>query len=172
MDLHDIGPRLAAMRRARGLTQAEVAERLGTLWQSRVSMLEAGAATAQASSIDAYLRAIGAGWEELVHGAYAAPVAESEEYDYDALGPALRALRDSAGKQQKELAVAAGVVARQLGLIEQGKAGPQWRTLAAILQATGADLIALAWLLWRGSRERFLDLVEAAVRRPRLPPRE
>ena len=56
----DLGRELAARRRAQGLSQSDVAERMGTS-QSAVARLESGATNARLSTLLRYAEAVGCG---------------------------------------------------------------------------------------------------------------
>ena len=60
------------------------------------------------------------------------------------LGHALRALRESAGMTQEDLAARAGTNAAALSHIEHGQRDARWSTLARLLAALDADLYQLA----------------------------
>lgn len=77
---------------------------------------------------------------------------------FDGLGRALRWLREKEGLRQYETARAAGITKAMLSAYETGKQSPSLPSLEKILDALGADLMAMA---------RALDHVNE--RRPRLP---
>ncbi|HSL81249.1 MAG TPA: helix-turn-helix transcriptional regulator [Thermoanaerobaculia bacterium] len=77
---------------------------------------------------------------------------------FDGLGQALRWLREKEGLRQYETARAAGITKAMLSSYETGKQRPSLPSLEKILDALGADLMAVA---------RALDHVNE--RRPRLP---
>lgn len=77
---------------------------------------------------------------------------------FDGLGKALRWLREKEGLRQYEVARAAGITKAMLSAYETGKQRPSLPSLEKILDALGADLMAVA---------RALDHVNE--RRPRLP---
>ncbi len=69
---------------------------------------------------------------------------------FDELGKALRWLREKAGLRQYETATAAGITKAMLSAYETGKQRPSLESLEKVLDALGADLVAL---------DRALDLV-------------
>lgn len=64
------------------------------------------------------------------------------------LGRALRLLRETVGKSQKEVAAAAGITPPMLSAYERERTAPEMETLDKILaQGLGASLADLAWAL-------------------------
>lgn len=68
----------------------------------------------------------------------------TRDTDLIVLGRALRALRDSAGVTQEQLAVRLTMDATYISRIERGRRGVQWLTVQRFLCALGADLHQLA----------------------------
>ncbi len=64
--------------------------------------------------------------------------------DYQALGRALRGLRECAGLTQVQAAERAGIRSKFVSEVERGNRGLRWHTLLALLRAYDSDLRALA----------------------------
>ena len=64
-------------------------------------------------------------------------------YDRDQLGPALKALRESRGLKQSDVARAIGRSEPNVSRLERAGANPQAASLLAYLEAVGADLVDL-----------------------------
>lgn len=63
-----------------------------------------------------------------------------EPHEYEALGRALRALRQTAGLTQVEAAQKLEVRSQFLSEVERGKRGMRWHRLRALLAVYGANL--------------------------------
>lgn len=63
---------------------------------------------------------------------------------FEGLGKALRWLREKAGRRQYETAIEAGITKAMLSAYETGKQSPSLESLEKVLDALGADLVALA----------------------------
>ena len=64
--------------------------------------------------------------------------------DYQALGRALRGLRQAAGLTQVQAAEPAGIRSKFVSEVERGNRGLRWHTLLALLHTYGCDLRDLA----------------------------
>ena len=64
--------------------------------------------------------------------------------DYEALGRALRRLREGAGLTQVQAAEQAGIRSKFVSEVERGNRGLRWHTLLALLRAYGSGLHELA----------------------------
>jgi transcriptional regulator with XRE-family HTH domain len=67
--------------------------------------------------------------------------------DQEAVGRALRTLREGAGLTQKQLAERVGVDPAVVGRIERGRRGVRWHTVMRFLRALGASLRDLAGVI-------------------------
>jgi transcriptional regulator with XRE-family HTH domain len=64
--------------------------------------------------------------------------------EYEALGRALRGLRETAGLTQVQAAEQAGIRSKFVSEVERGNRGLRWHTLLALLRAYGCGLHGLA----------------------------
>ena len=81
------------------------------------------------------------------------PPTESSDRDHQALGRALRSLRQAAGLTQPELGERANIGVSYLSQLENGHRGVGWHTVMRLLRALGADLVALARELEKASEQ-------------------
>lgn len=63
-----------------------------------------------------------------------------------ALGKAIRELREKKGLTQEAVAHDAGVTASTFGLIERGQTNPTWATVIGIAEALGVSVVDVAKL--------------------------
>jgi transcriptional regulator with XRE-family HTH domain len=146
--LDDIGPRLGELRRSLGMTQLDVAFRMGTT-QPALARLEKGEAKANLRTLSRYAKALGKRAvvtlsSKLVtgQGGKAAPSAavQSRTLDLEALPAALASMRKERGVTQSEVANRMTTTQPVIARLESGDGFPNLTTLERFSQAIGTDL--------------------------------
>jgi transcriptional regulator with XRE-family HTH domain len=151
--LDDIGPRLGEMRRALGLTQSDVAFRMGTT-QSALARLEKGEAKPNLRTLCRYAEALGrratvrltpsSGTSPHSVGALQAAAGTAGEtsrlVDLEALPAALASLRKQRGVTQSEVASRMATSQPVIARLESGDGMPNLTTLERFSQAIGTSL--------------------------------
>jgi transcriptional regulator with XRE-family HTH domain len=161
--LDDIGPRLGEMRRSLGMTQLDVAFKMGTT-QPALARLEKGEAKANLRTLARYAEALGRrAVVQLTpstdavprrlgesrfggHSAASAPKAASSAtgitrmVDLEALPAALASMRKERGVTQSEVANRMATTQPVIARLESGDGIPNLTTLERFSQAIGASL--------------------------------
>jgi transcriptional regulator with XRE-family HTH domain len=162
--LDDLGPRLGEMRRALGMTQLDVAFKMGTT-QPALARLEKGEAKANLRTLSRYAAALGrravvqltpastgaanerraglpaAGKEAGKASASASAVgAPTRMIDLEALPAALALMRKERGVTQSEVANRMATTQPVIARLESGDGIPNLTTLERFSQAIGASL--------------------------------
>jgi transcriptional regulator with XRE-family HTH domain len=163
--LDDIGPRLGEMRRSLGMTQLDVAFRMGTT-QPALARLEKGEAKANLRTLSRYAEALGRRavvqltpstdavprrlGESRLSGrgpsgngtaqAAAPPPGPTRMVDLEALPAALASMRKERGVTQSEVASRMATTQPVIARLESGDGVPNLTTLERFSQAIGASL--------------------------------
>jgi transcriptional regulator with XRE-family HTH domain len=154
-DLDEIGPRLGEMRRAIGMTQLEVAFKMGTT-QPALARLEKGEAKANLRTLARYAEALGRravvqltpstesvprrpGSSDPV-GQPSKPTGMTRMVDLEALPAALASMRKERGVTQSEVANRMATTQPVIARLESGDGVPNLTTLERFSQAIGASL--------------------------------
>jgi transcriptional regulator with XRE-family HTH domain len=158
-ELDDIGPRLGEMRRSLGMTQLDVAFKMGTT-QPALARLEKGDAKANLRTLSRYAEALGrravvrlTPSTELVprrlgdsrlgganSSTAAQPSGSTRMVDLEALPAALASMRKERGVTQSEVANRMATTQPVIARLESGDGVPNLTTLERFSQAIGATL--------------------------------
>jgi transcriptional regulator with XRE-family HTH domain len=152
--LDDIGPRLGEMRRSLGMTQLEVAFKMGTT-QPALARLEKGEAKANLRTLARYAEAMGRRavvqltpssdtGPRRADGGSAGSVGKvtgaTRMVDLEALPGALASMRKERGVTQSEVANRMATTQPVIARLESGDGIPNLTTLERFSQAIGASL--------------------------------
>jgi transcriptional regulator with XRE-family HTH domain len=159
--LDDVGQRLGDMRRALGMTQLEVAFKMGTT-QPALARLEKGDAKANLRTLSRYAEALGrravvqltlapgggrpdvslkdAAAKETANRGTADTSVRTRTFDLEALPSALAAMRKESGVTQSQVASRMATTQPVIARLESGDGIPNLTTLERFSQAIGASL--------------------------------
>jgi transcriptional regulator with XRE-family HTH domain len=159
--LDNIGPRLGEMRRALGMTQLDVAFKMGTT-QPALARLEKGEAKANLRTLSRYAAALGrravvqltpasdgkfdvkGSLRKVTDGATGQAVDKiapaTRMFDLEALPSALATMRKERGVTQSEVANRMATTQPVIARLESGDGVPNLTTLERFSQAIGASL--------------------------------
>jgi transcriptional regulator with XRE-family HTH domain len=136
--LDDIGPRLGEMRRSLGMTQLDVAFKMGTT-QPALARLEKGEAKANLRTLARYAEALGRRAVVQLTPSTSA-TGTTRMVDLEALPAALASMRKERGVTQSEVANRMATTQPVIARLESGDGIPNLTTLERFSQAIGASL--------------------------------
>jgi transcriptional regulator with XRE-family HTH domain len=136
-----LGQQLRALRRARGMTLEETAERAG-MSVRQVQRLEAGAVDPRWSALRGLALTLGVSLAALLLESDG-PTPPDTKRARKPLGRQLRALRESRGLTLSELAAQSGLTARYLQRVEHNRQSPTARVLLKLAGALSVRVSAL-----------------------------